>query len=97
MLECSIASPLDRYDTGELEGIFVRTVTGERGLLRGHIRIVAQLRDNSLVRLKTLAGGEIVVRIGRNSFFQFKDNRGIVLTSEFKMEAGPLASRAAAG
>jgi F0F1-type ATP synthase epsilon subunit len=92
MVKCTVVSPLSRKVVEGLEGIFLKTVTGEVGILTGHMPIVAQVRDGSVARLKT-AAGEIQVKLGAASFFQFKNNEGILLTREYSVEgeAGPAA------
>jgi F0F1-type ATP synthase epsilon subunit len=80
--KCTLVSALEKKEFPEVQGIFVETITGQRGILPHHINIVAQLKDNSQVRIQT-PEGELRFTIGRGSYFQFKDNIGIILTQEY--------------
>jgi F-type H+-transporting ATPase subunit epsilon len=82
MLSCTFISPTEKLAQENLEGIFLKTTEGERGLLKNHAPLVARLKDNSTIRLKT-SSGEMKFSIGPNTFFQFQDNAGIVLTQRF--------------
>jgi F0F1-type ATP synthase epsilon subunit len=85
MLRCTVVSPLGEKTVQGLDGIFLRTVTGEIGILAGHMPIVAQLADGSVARLK-IGGAEVRIRLGNASFFQFKADEGILLTREFSVQ-----------
>lgn len=85
MLKCTITSPLDKFFSEGLNVINIETVEGQRGILKNHIPLVAQLKSDSLVRLvrdKT----ELHIRVGQGSFFKFADNTVVILTQGFTKE-----------
>ncbi len=87
MLRCTIVSPAQKKVIEGLEGIFLKTVTGEIGILTGHIAIVTQLRDGTVARLKAAGAREIRVQIGASSFFRFDADEGTILTEDFSVSA----------
>lgn len=85
MLKVTIVSPLEKYTADGLEALYLETVDGERGILQNHIAIVAQLKTNSLVRLKT-AAAETRLRVGAGAFFKFSNNEAVILAQNFAKE-----------
>ena len=82
MLKCTLLSAVDQLEETELEGVFVQAVTGELGLLKNHQSIIAKLKDNSQIRLKTAAAQKYYL-LGQNNFLYFTDNTAVVLTQSF--------------
>ena len=82
MLKCTLLSAVDKREETALEGIFVQAVTGELGILENHLPIIAQLKANSRLRLKTAAAPKYYT-LGQNSFLYFQDNTALILTQSF--------------
>ena len=82
MLKCILVSATDRLEEIDLEGVFVQAVTGELGVLRNHLPLVAKLKNNSVLRLKT-ARDQKFYTLGNNSFLHFSNNEAVVLTQSF--------------
>lgn len=82
MIKCTIVSVLDKRIEDNCEGIFLETITGQRGILVDHIPIISELKENSLIRLKK-ESKEIKFILGQHSFLQFKNNECLILTRSF--------------
>lgn len=85
MLKVTLVSPLEKYTVTELSGLFLDTVTGQRGILSGHMDLVAQLKNRSLVRL-VKNEVETHFRLGDAAFVKFAHNEAVILTQEFIKE-----------
>ncbi len=82
MLKCNFISLEQRRSEEDLSGLFLESTEGQLGILPGHLPIIIKLKDNSTIRLKKEIG-ELKINVGQNSFFQFKDDLGTILTSQF--------------
>jgi F0F1-type ATP synthase epsilon subunit len=81
-MKCILISPKEKREEADLQGIFIEDIYGQRGILKNHAEIITQLKDNSLVRLKKNEE-ELKFRLGKNSFFKFNNNEGIILSQQF--------------
>ncbi|MDR1997708.1 MAG: hypothetical protein LBQ83_05235 [Candidatus Margulisbacteria bacterium] len=87
MFKCTLVSATDRREEQGLTGLFVQTVTGERGFLPGHVPLIARLKANSLVRLKT-GQGQKYYTVGADAFLQFGQNTAVILARSFAETPG---------
>ena len=86
MLKCTFVSPTKKIQRENLDGIYIKTITGERGILKDHIPLVCKLQNNSVVRLKKKNEKKSEVEkylVGTESYLQFKNNEAIILTQDF--------------
>lgn len=81
-MTCVFVSPDRRRVEEDIDAIYLVTATGERGILRGHIALLAQLAEGSTVRLER-ASGTTRVLVGLRPFFQYRANEALVLTQGF--------------
>lgn len=84
MLKCTFMSATNSLEETELESLSVQAVTGELGILRGHMPLIAKLKDNSQVRLNTAAEQKYYT-LTQNSFLYFKNDEAIILTQDFNI------------
>jgi F0F1-type ATP synthase epsilon subunit len=80
-MQCNLVSPIEQHTT-EVEGVFFTTTTGQCGILKDHMPLVAELQTNSILRLKT-ATGERRFRMSHGSFIRFAKNEALILTQRF--------------
>lgn len=85
MLKVTVVTPLEKYSASELSGLYLETITGHRGILRDHMPLVAQLKNNSLVRL-VQHSSEIHVRLTNEAFLKFSNNEAVILAQGFTKE-----------
>lgn len=80
-MRCTITSPLASSEFENLAAIRIRTTTGARELLPGHIALLSGLAPDSMVELVPADGSpakELEVPAG--SFFQFERDAALILT-----------------
>lgn len=85
MLKVTIVSPLEKYTADEVSELYLDTITGQRGILPKHMALVAQLKNDSLVRL-VAKGTETHLRIGADAFLKFANDEAVILTQSYTKE-----------
>ncbi|MDR2431943.1 MAG: hypothetical protein LBD99_06825 [Candidatus Margulisbacteria bacterium] len=81
-MKCILASATDKIIEENITGVFVQSVTGELGLLKDHLPLIARLKADSPVRLKTTSAPKYYT-VGGDAFLQFAGNTAVILAGSF--------------
>ena len=85
MMRCTITSPVTSSLFEGLSAIRIRTTSGARELLPGHIALITGLAPDSMVELVPADGSaSLHIGVAAGSFFQFEQDDALILTPSWK-------------